>query len=315
MSFYFHIILFSFITFIECYKLEISNVNWYQYIKNYQGITIDSKSYTTFKTNIQLIDAHNSLTNNKYDVTAYLHISVNDFSKRFTTTNEDVDVKHLYNIENVVKIFKTLPNNKYFNWVDKSIVDINYEAKEKSWVTTVGQLIDSVIRIRSLNEYKSDIVQLSYCSYSLDSAIKYITTTPILLSSYERGKDDKCVPTLIEDMVNLEYSKIRYIDQNSYNSLTLTKKEFDIYSSPIAISLSISDDDKSLLQFYNNDIVLLNAQETKIINYSGLIVGFGKTNDGIPYWLVQMNMGLKWGENGIMKLSPFSPAIIHWYQL
>lgn len=304
----------------RCTALEINDISWYSYVKNFPGITIDINSYSTFKYNIQLIEKHNSASNDKWNVTPFLHIKLTDFTKKFELNNDIPTSIYKYPVTEARQLFASLSPGKYFSWVDKNVINTKHYVDSQSWIATMSQLINSVEQIRYGYTHHVDLMQLESCSNGLYSSLKYNSIHPILLDNYKReiNNIDKCIPTRIEDMMKCgyNYTKLRDIDANSIPSLSFKQSRMEIYSSPIAIDMMINDSDILDLQFYGGfKILTLNCNNCKTINYSGLIVGYGKTNNGIDYWIVNMNMGEKWGTNGLLKLSPYSSSIIYSYQL
>lgn len=290
--------------------------DWYSYIKNYPGITIDTNSYSIFKFNLMMLEKHNEVSINKWDMSPYFHIAMNDFSKRFNHITNIKNDNLRYSTILVAESFKELPNNKYFSWVDKTIIDLDYHYDGESWVTVVKELIESTIKIRSPISQSVNINQIAACSSNFDIAMKRLNSNPILLNDLQidLNEKDKCIPTTIDEMMRhgFTYEKLRKVDSSCYQPLTVYRQKLDIYSSPIAISMSISLEDIKNLQFYSgSNILILNKDQENSYNYVGLIVGFGKTGSGEGYWIVKMNLG----ENDLFKISPFSSAIINSYQL
>lgn len=301
---------------IMVYSLEI---NWYSYTRMFLGLSIDSKSYSNFKDNIVIIDKHNENSNIKFGITPFLHLHPNQFSKRFDYIHKIKTQKYRYSITTAYKYFVEIQKDKYFNWADKGILSNNYREDLPSWVLSLSEMINSVNTIRGYIDSQVDIEQIYSCSSTLDDALKYISKNPIIFNGYKRDDNEKgkCIPTSIDEMIKYGFSfnKIHYIESNLVSEMLLSKTTLDIYMSPIMISMSISSDDFNSLQFYSGkEILTLNICESDSINYVGLIVGFGKTVDDEKYWIVNMNMGIYWGDRGTLKLNPHSTSIVFSYQ-
>lgn len=321
--FYISVLITIYLEVSLCNIIKINEISWYSYVRSFPGLLIDSNSYSTFKYNTQLIEKHNSISENKWGVTPFIHIPYESFAKKFDISINNSPEIYNYPVSKVNKIFNDLPNGKYFSWVDKNVINTNYYIDSVSWVSTTKQLIESSIKIRYDSDHNVDMMQISSCSNDLYNTLQRNSVNPILINSYKRSKNeiDKCIPTIDDEMIKTGYNNIqmRDIDLNSVHFKLSLSSIFDIYVSPIAISLLVSDLNILDLQFYDGSYILkLNIpiveSKSSTTNYSGIIVGYGKTSEGEEYWFVQMNMGKMWGFNGLLKLSPFSSSIIHGYQ-
>lgn len=66
---------------------------------------------------------------------------------------------------------------------------------------------------------------------------------------------------------------------------------------PVAVSF-----DGSNLSSYSGGIYSDPDCDSTKNSHSGLIVGYGTTDDGIEYWTVKMSYGESWGENGYVRI-------------
>lgn len=294
-------------------------INWYLYTRMFPGLFIDSKSYSNFKDNIVMIDKHNENSVVKFGITPFLHLHQSQFSKKFDYIYKIKTQKYRYSITVASKCFNEIQKGKYFSWADKGILTNIYNEDLPSWVLSLSKMINSVNSIRGYIDSQVDHEQIYSCSSTLDDALQYISKNPIIFNGYKREDNErgKCIPTSIDEMTKygFDFNKIHYIEVNSVNEMLLSRTTLDIYSSPIMISMSISSDDFNSLKFYSGkEILTLNMGKIDSINYVGLIVGFGKTGNDEKYWIVNMNLGMYWGNKGTMKLNPHSTSIMFSYQ-
>ena len=66
---------------------------------------------------------------------------------------------------------------------------------------------------------------------------------------------------------------------------------------PVSVGIAAGGLD---FQFYSSGV--FNGDCGTIRNHAVTVVGYGKTSDGIKYWLVKNSYGKAWGENGYMRI-------------
>ncbi|KAL1532145.1 senescence-specific cysteine protease SAG39-like [Salvia divinorum] len=64
---------------------------------------------------------------------------------------------------------------------------------------------------------------------------------------------------------------------------------------PVSVSININ-----LLQFYRSGIFTGECKTN--VNHAVAVVGYGKSEDGVKFWLIKNSWGLGWGEKGYAKL-------------
>ena len=67
--------------------------------------------------------------------------------------------------------------------------------------------------------------------------------------------------------------------------------------SPISVCL-----DANLLRYYSSGVIR-NTKCYSRVTHSVLMVGYGLTEDGVPYYLCRNSWGEKWGEKGYFRIS------------
>lgn len=141
-------------------------INWYSYIKQYPGLSIDSNSYSTFK--------HNLMFTENCDMSPFIHISKDEFTDKFKYKHTSSD-KFLYPIQRVISIFDRLPEGKYFNWLDKGITYSSYQLEP--WISTVKNLIE----IKGQQVKFTDNFEDTLINNNLDNMID-IYSSPFIIS-------------------------------------------------------------------------------------------------------------------------------------
>ncbi|KAI4296904.1 hypothetical protein L6164_036824 [Bauhinia variegata] len=69
-----------------------------------------------------------------------------------------------------------------------------------------------------------------------------------------------------------------------------------VANQPVSVALSASKD----FMFYESGVFTGKCNTT--LDHAVTFVGYGKTEDGIKYWLAKNSWGEKWGESGYMRL-------------
>jgi hypothetical protein len=299
------------LTFINSKTLSINEISWSDYVINLKGSTIDLYSYRTFKESTIKIIEHNKENQKQWGVTTFLHISTDEFSKRFVNTNNLVPSEFHYRVTTADIIFSQLPSNKYFSWIDKNIIG---DATDDIiiWPHVISSFIEIYYKIISNIRFSIDTININSCYSSIYDALESMTKSNILLSDYSRT-DSKCISMIIHNLRNhgYIYQEIKMIESRSLPFIEKVTGNIDIYYSPMIIEISV--DFVEDLQYYSGSILTLNSHE-KYPNFSAIIVGFGK--DGIlPYWIVRANFGNNWGLEGNFKLNPQSSGIKYIYQI
>ena len=54
--------------------------------------------------------------------------------------------------------------------------------------------------------------------------------------------------------------------------------------------------------FYENGVFDIDGCSTSVLNHAVGVVGYGSTDDGIPYWIIRNSYGEGWGDDGYMLL-------------
>lgn len=295
---------------VESKSLSINEISWSEYIGTLKDSTIDSNSYKMFKDATIKITDHNKDSQTKWGVTPFLHVSTDDFSKRFARSNELVLSEYNYKVEVAAKIFSQLPSNKYFSWADKEVLTTATDDLI-AWPNVVSSFVEIYYKIRSDLRFSVDTINIQSCYSGIYDALNSITKSNTLLSDYQRRNSD-CIPMIIHNLRErgYDYQEIRKIEAMSLPSFQEITSSIDIYSSPMIVEISV--DSIENLQYYDNSILTLDSDE-KSPNYSAIIIGYGKDGE-VPYWIVRANFGSSWGFEGNFKLNPTSTGIKYIYQ-
>lgn len=68
---------------------------------------------------------------------------------------------------------------------------------------------------------------------------------------------------------------------------------------PVAVGISASS---TVFQFYKTGVISDAVGCGTAINHAVVIVGYGSTSTGQPYWIIKNSWGIYWGDNGYVKV-------------
>lgn len=292
-------LLFSLIGTMMGQQIFLRDITWAEYKNYYPGILTKSNSFQIFKQNIEFILD----SNEKAEISPFLHVDTKEFSKRFSVNEERIPDQFLYSASYYKNIFR---NNAYFNWRDKGVTNDPKNIEVGSWIFVVKDIIETKIRLSTGYEISVDKDNILLCSL-VESPywfLKRSLSNPILLSDYPRSFNErnKCIETLIDHNNKVE--------SNSLQKLSTLNGKFNIYDSPVIVELYL---DPTIVQFYDGTILNLSSTN-KESNYFAIIIGYGHDNDH-DYWIIKMNFGVEWGNNGNLILDINSTAIKYTYQI
>jgi hypothetical protein len=273
---------------------------WSDYISKINIINNDS--YKIFKNSVINIIEHNKYNSIKWAETPFLHITTEEFSKRFIIFGDKILPEYVYNIKDVDEIFLNLPEDKYFSWNDKGVISLPVDIIN-NWIHVITSYIETYYKINYNIVLYIDFININSCYFSPYNTLISITKNNILLNTYER-ENIECI-----QMNNINLREIEYMSLPPFNSLRGT---IDIYSSPIIVQISVDLFEE--LQFHDGNYILTLDSINEIPNFIAIIIGYGKESDGLPYWIVRTNFGIEWGSNGNFKLNPYSTGIRYVYQ-
>lgn len=77
-------------------------------------------------------------------------------------------------------------------------------------------------------------------------------------------------------------------------------QRFMLHNGPVAVAMNAHP----MQQYYNGGIFRLPAAicPPNQLNHAILLVGWGETPDGTPYWIIKNTWGSGWGEAGYMRM-------------
>jgi C1A family cysteine protease len=86
------------------------------------------------------------------------------------------------------------------------------------------------------------------------------------------------------------------------------------YKGPIVVAL-----DASYWRHYTGGVLASGSRDPMRVNHSVLVIGYGKTLSGVPYWIVKNSWGTGWGISGYIKVRRSSTtnymALMSWPQV
>ncbi len=305
------------------YKQTLENGAYANYLREYAGNdanTDDTESpeykqrEATFKSNIWLA-IHLSLMNiihgvqPVYGINHLFSESPMTFQKRLGYKVPDEKIYRHYPVVGYTPSEKSYPEK--LDWRDEGAVGVVKDQGQcgSCWVFgTVGAiesyhyLTESRTQpLLSLSEQQvgSCNGNLAICDGGYDARVYDFMIDNDMKLSLENnwpytsgeGKNQPC--TSVE---NKETSKVSIPTPDHYRVVN-TGKDIDLIDAlqggPVAVAI-----DASGLQFYKNGIYDSSYCSKTELNHEVLLVGYDKTEDGIPYWIIKNSWGEGWGDNG-----------------
>jgi C1A family cysteine protease len=276
-----------------------------EYDKKYELSQFFTK-YNTFKNNLEHILAHNSKpgTSYKLAMNEFGDLTQEEFKEKMLKTKplnnyymrslNEIDVDHV-----------TLKDDEAFDWRDKGGVNPvqNQGQCGSCWAFSAMASVEGAHFAKNKELVKVSEQQLVDCAGSygnsgcqgglMDHAFEYIIAKGGICKEEDYkyvGKGSQCRASKCSPAVRLTGFKT----VKPMNETSLAKA---LKMAPVAIAIEAS---KLAFQFYSSGV--FDGECGTQLDHGVAVVAMGKTDEGIPYWVVRNSWGAAWGESGYIRM-------------
>jgi C1A family cysteine protease len=296
---------------------DVYTQEWNKFITDYDK-TYDTpeeytNAYNAFRDNLDYIRLFNTFNNNMNDMSS-VKLDVNEFadinplkfkhkssgllSGRGHCSPKFVFAAHMSNTSSV-------PDS--VDWVEKGgVTPVKNQGQCGScWAFSTTGAIEGAIfakhgKLENLSE--QELVDCGKntgnegCNGGLmDDAFKYVEKNGLAFENdypYE-GKDDSCRINKVNNTA--PYTHLTgFVNVHSMDEVALKAA---VAQQPVSIAIEA---DQIMFQFYRSGV--FSHCGNKNLDHGVLIVGYGTSEDGVPYWKVKNSWGKSWGSDGYILL-------------
>jgi len=272
------------------------------YNKNYESVSESVNRYEIFKSNLDMINAHNAKGLDwSLDINEFADMTWEEFSSNFlgltarNSTSEGVDLSGIVNVPTSI------------DWTEKGAVTgvKNQGQCGSCWSFSTTGSVEGAVEIKTGRLTSLSEQQLVDCSQAegnqgcngglMDDAFQYIIKNGGSCSEAEypyTAADGKCKTTC--SIVSTIKS---YADVTANN---LDALEAAVALQPVSVAIEA---DQMGFQFYKKGVFTGNCGTN--LDHGVLAVGYG-TQDGTDYWKVKNSWGATWGLNGYILMKKTS---------
>ncbi|CDW86181.1 cysteine protease [Stylonychia lemnae] len=305
-----------------------------KYDKNYKQTFEYLNGLNTFKNNIAIIDKYNQ--NQKSFVlkaNRFSDLSVEEFKRLYTgrpqtsqniinssssEQDQTVDQDNTNNSTNksgklntkIIESRDILKLPESFDWRQKNVIT---SVKDQGgcggcYCFTMIAALESALLIKNKEKYQGidlseqQIIDCSVnygafgCNGGFEFQAGYLMTNTRV--AFEKlypylGRNKECNKTLSND------SSVPPIKQTLYKTGRHSSiMKMTLMNQPYAIGISSSSE---VFRFYSSGVIT-SYDCSQNIDHSVLLIGWGKTNYNLEYWIIKNQWGTSWGENGYVKV-------------
>lgn len=278
--------------------------------KNYETNSFFEK-YSIFKSNIDIILSHNKNANKTYTLgmNHFGDMSPEEFSKLMGLKNVPKTLNSSIGAEALPSRFednRIMGNfsGASFDWNDHLPAVQNQASCGSCWAFSATGGLEGLYSIKTGNKVKLSEQQLVDCDPQSEGcngglmswSYEYLKRVggQCLLKDYPyNARDSLCKDSKCEKVVQVKgWSQPIMADSVLFNALQ---------QQPIPVTLAASS---SAFQFYRSGVLTGDScSKNQQVNHAVIAVGYGVTDDQIPYYLIRNSWGSGWGDAGHIKLA------------
>ncbi|CAN8238248.1 unnamed protein product [Cochlearia groenlandica] len=299
------------VTLHEQYIMDHHHKWMIQYSRFYKNESEKEMRFEVYKKNLKYIDNFNKMDNQSYK------LGVNEFTD---LTDEEFRATHIgqrgINVTSQRQVIdKTIPSrnwnisladdNENKDWRDEGVVTpIKRQGCGDCWAFTAISAVESLIKISRENLEPLSEQQLLDCSTKdrdgcnggwANEAFEYIMNNKgiSLESEYPYQQKKGTCRANASPAPGTQIHGFKEVPSN--NELALLEV---VKRQPVSVMI-----DTKSSSFKNYKEGVYNALDCGVVvDHSVTLVGYGKTENGLKYWLAKNSWGESWGEKGYLRI-------------